>query len=92
MAKKKASGGLEAGTRVRVREQVTSPEFPDVSLAGWTGTIAEVTGKPPALKLIIEWDTATMGRLPADYVSRCEAQQLYYAMACLGSEDVDLVA
>lgn len=89
MAKKKAAGGLEAGTRVRVRDGVHSPEFPDVALAGWTGAVVETTGKPPAVKVILEWDAETLERMPADYVSRCEAQQLFYSMACLALEDVE---
>lgn len=88
MAKKKASGGLE-GTRIRVRPGVTSPEFPEVSLAGWTGTVIEATGKPPAVKVIIEWDATTLGQMPPDYVARCESQQLFYQMACLSDADVE---
>jgi hypothetical protein len=89
MAKKKASGGLE-GARVRVRDGVTSPEFPEVSIAGWTGTVVEVTGKPPAAKVVLEWDGDTLGRMPRDYITRCEAQQLFYQMACLGEADVEV--
>lgn len=88
MAKKKATGGLE-GTRIRVRPGVTSPEFPDVALTGWTGTVIEATGKPPAVKVIIEWDAATLEQMPADYVARCENQQLFYQMACLNDGDIE---
>ena len=42
MAKKKSAGGLDEGTRVRVKPNVASPEFPEVSLAGWTGAVMEV--------------------------------------------------
>ena len=92
MAKKKAAGGWSEGVRIRVKEAVTSPEFPEVSLAGWTGSVVEVTGKAPAQKLIIEWDDVTMAAMPAEYVSRCEAQQLFYRMACLGTDDVEVSA
>lgn len=88
MAKKKSSNSL-AGTKVRVREGVTSPEFPEIPLSGWTGLVVEAQGKPPAVQVIIEWDDATMAAMPADYVSRCEAQQLYYKMACLNEADVE---
>ena len=88
MAKKKATGGLE-GTRIRVRPGVTSPEFPDVALTGWTGTVIEATGKPPAVKVIIEWDATTLEQMPADYVARCENQQLFYQMACLNDADIE---
>ena len=89
MAKKTAPGGLGEGTRIRVKPGVASPEFPDVSLTGWTGSVIEVSGRPPAQKLIVEWDSATIQAIPADYVSRCEAQMLFHAMACLGQDDLE---
>lgn len=90
MAKKKASGGLDEGAKVRVKSGVPSPDFPDVSFAGWTGSVAEVTGKAPAQKFIVEWDSQTIANMPADYVSRCEAQMLFHAMACLSAQDLEL--
>jgi hypothetical protein len=92
MAKKKAAGGIAEGTPITVKPGVTSPEFSEVSIAGWTGKISEVTGKAPSQKLIIEWDDATLAKMPADYLAKCEAQQLYHRMACLPLEDVELPA
>ena len=89
MAKKKATGGLDEGTRVRVKPGVLSPDFPDVSFAGWTGSVMEVTGKPPTQKFIVEWDSNTMAAMPGDYVTRCEAQMLYHVMACLSMDDME---
>ncbi len=91
MAKKKSAGGLDAGARVRVKAGVSSPEFPEVSLGNWTGAVVEVSGKPPAQKFLVEWDDATLAAMPADYVSRCEAQQLFHAMAFLGADEIELV-
>jgi hypothetical protein len=88
MAKKKASNGLE-GSRIRVRAGVASPEFPEITIAGWTGTVVEVSGKPPAAKVIIEWDASTLSAMPPEYVKQCEAQQLFYQMACLAEGDVE---
>lgn len=90
MAKKKASGGLE-GSRIRVKPGIHSPEFPEISLAGWTGSIVETSGKAPDQKYIIEWDAATLAVMPPEYVAKCETEQLYYVMASLGSDDVELV-
>ena len=90
MAKKKATGGLE-GSRIRVKPGVSSPEFPEISLAGWTGTIVETSGKPPAHSVIIEWDAATLASMPAEYLSKCESQQLYHIMASLVGDAVELV-
>lgn len=86
MAKKKVIGSIAEGMRVRVREGVMSPEFPEISIAGWTGTVHEVTGKASPTNCILEWDPDTVSMMPADYVSRCEQGGLYHLMACL-SED-----
>lgn len=91
MAKKKATGGLDEGAKIRVRAGVASPDFPDVSFTGWTGSVVEVTGKPPTAKFIVEWDSPTIAAMPKDYISRCEAQMLFHAMACLEAGDLELV-
>lgn len=90
MAKKKVAGGVEVGSSARVKPDVVSPEFNDIAIGGWTGRIVEVTGKSPAQKVILEWDQPTIDQMPADYVSRCEAQQLAHWMACLDLEQVDI--
>lgn len=90
MAKKKATGGLE-GSCVRVKPGINSPEFPEISLAGWTGTVVEVSGKPPAHSVIVEWDATTLASMPADYVAKCESQQLYHLMASLSGESIETI-
>ncbi len=79
---------LPVGTRVVVNDDVTSPDFPDVSFAGWTGTIVEYLGKKADPRYIVEWDAETLSGMPADYASRCEEQQLFAAMACLERDQV----
>jgi hypothetical protein len=88
MAKKKATGGLE-GTRIRVKPGVNSSEFPEISLAGWSGTVVESSGKPPIQSIIVEWDATTLSSMPVDYLSKCESQQLYHVMASLAAADVE---
>ena len=90
MAKKKTAVGLAPGTAIRVKPGVMSPEFPEISLAGWVGSVVEATGKPPELTYIVEWTPATVAAMPPDYVQKCEAQQLYYVMASLGLDDVEM--
>ena len=88
MAKKQA-GKFGEGARVRVRPGVPSPEFPELSLAGWTGEVSETAGKKPAVQYVIEWDAATLAAMPPDYVARCEQQGLYHRMACLKEDDLE---
>lgn len=92
MAKKKTAVGLAAGTLIRVKPGEMSPEFPEISIAGWAGSVVETSGKPPQLFYIVEWDQATMDAMPAEYVQQCEAQQLYYRMASLPEAAVEQVA
>lgn len=91
MAKKKAAVGLPTGTRVRVKQGIMSPEFPDVPIGGWTGRVMEASGKPPMMSYIIEWDEMTMSSMPKEYVDKCEAQQLYYRMANVMESDLETV-
>lgn len=89
MAKKKSPGKYAVGSKVRVRTGVASPEFPEISIAGWIGTIVEVSGKGDAVQCVLEWDEATMQGMPAEYVQKCESESLYHAMACLSEEHLE---
>jgi hypothetical protein len=83
MAKKKTSDGLAVGARVRVKAGTNIPEVPEVSCGGWTGSVVEASGKKPTTKYVIEWDDATLAAIPESYLRTCEAQGLFYRMACL---------
>ena len=83
------SGLLSVGTRVRAKDGVVSPDFPDISFAGWTGKIVEVSGKKAPLKFFIEWEPAVVSEMPKTYIDRCEEQQIYYLWACLTESDIE---
>jgi|CXWL01.1.fsa_nt_gi hypothetical protein len=89
MAKKKSPGKFAVGSKVRVRDGIGSPEFPEISIAGWVGTIVEASGKGEDVQCVLEWDEATMQGMPADYVKKCEEGNLYHAMACLPEANLD---
>ncbi|MFM9964813.1 MAG: hypothetical protein ACKV2Q_26700 [Planctomycetaceae bacterium] len=86
---KSSTGKLAIGSRVRIREGVTSPDFSDVSFAGWTATIMELSGKKPKQKFILAFDDAVIAAMPPDYLQRCEEQRLLYTMACLEAEQLE---
>jgi hypothetical protein len=89
MAKNKSQGKLAVGTRIRAKAGVTAPEFPDVSCAGWTGSIVELSGKKSDPKYIVEWEEATVASMPAEYRRECEAQGLFYRMAQFEGADIE---
>ena len=84
-----SSGKLTVGSRVRVRAGITSPDFPEVSFAGWAATIVEFSGKKPNQKFILEFDDAVVAAMPADYLNKCEEQHLLYTMACLTGDQIE---
>ncbi len=78
------------GQHVKVVDGVTMPEFPDLSIAGWTGQVMETTGTGAKLKVILEWDDPTQARIPEDYRTHCDSQGLMAAMACLPAADLEV--
>ena len=93
MAKKRSSAKLAAGTRVRVKSGVAVPEFSDVICEGWTGVVENLIGKnKPDPKYVIEWDPETIDNMPAEYIAKCEENNLFHRMACLSREEIDVVA
>lgn len=61
-------------------------------MAGWSGTVIEVSGKKTPAQYVVEWDDATVQNMPAAYVTQCEAAGLYYRMACLSEQDIEKLA
>lgn len=90
MAKNGASK-VTSGTGVRVKQGVSLPEFPGISIAGWTGEVLETKGRGAAVQYIIQWDDRTVASMPADYRAHCEEHGLTHEMVCLSREDVEAV-
>lgn len=63
-----STGKLPIGSRVRVKDGVMSPDFADVSFAGWTATIMEFSGKKPNQKFIVVFDDAVIAAMPPGYL------------------------
>ena len=80
---------LAVGTRIRVRAGVTAPDVAEISIEGWTGVVAEVTGKKAQRKYIVEWDQCTIDNMPPEYLDVCEQKQLYHIMSCLERDDLE---
>ena len=86
----KKSTAPKPGTMLRVKEGVASPDFPDILFEGWRCKVVEVSKKKSGTKYIVEWDEVTVGSMPAEYVQRCEEQQLFYQMAYLDPSEVEI--
>ena len=90
MAKKRSSKPV-AGSKIRVKDGVDMPEFPEQSIEGWTGTVMETQGRGSSLKVIIEWTDESLSQMSDAYKKHCDDAGLFSGMACLPAENVELV-
>ncbi|HKI21072.1 MAG TPA: hypothetical protein VKA15_24485, partial [Isosphaeraceae bacterium] len=58
---KSGSPRFKLGDKVRVKYGVIDPDFPDIPLGGWTGTVTEVEQTDDQITYEIEWDERTLG-------------------------------
>ena len=99
--KKKRAGGkpskskpqpppkLAVGDGVRVKPGTTDPDFPDIPLGGWAGTVREVDRRSAPPTYLIEWDRHTLGQMHPVYRKRCERDGLELKSMWLGEGDID---
>src|SRR5262245_19882854 len=78
-----------AGAQVRVKPGTTDPDFPDIPLGGWAGTIKEVDQRSDPPTYLIEWDRHTLGHMHPVYRKRCERDGLELERMWLGEDDIE---
>jgi len=62
---------FSVGDKVRVCSGVSDPDYDDLIIGGWAGTIAEVrNGTPPTL--LVRWSKKTLEKRISIYRKRCE--------------------
>lgn len=76
-------------TVVRVRPGTTDPDFPDIPLGGWAGTIQEVDQRSAPPTYLIEWDRHTLDHMHPVYRKRCERDGLELERMWLGEDDIE---
>jgi len=91
MAKRRSSKP-KSGQRIQVKDGIEMPEFPGLVIGGWCGTVLETQGRGATSKVIVEWDDAAMEAMSDDYKQQCESQSLFYGMACLPADNVEISA
>ncbi len=80
---------FKPGDNVRVRHGVRDPDFPDIPLGGWAGTIKEVHQAEGETTLLVAWDRATLRGMHPIYKKRCERDGLELESMWLGDEDLE---
>ncbi len=78
-----------AGDRVRVRRGVTDPEYADLPLGGWAGTVADVDTRPSPPTYLIRWDRETLRQAHPVYKRRSERDGFEFGSMWLGADDLE---
>lgn len=80
---------FQTGNQVRVKHGVRDPDFADIPLGGWAGTVKEVEQAKGQTTYLIAWDRATLRKMHPVYKKRCERDGLELEAMWLGDEDIE---
>jgi hypothetical protein len=80
---------FSTGAQVRVKPGTTDPDFPDILLGGWAGTIREVDQRSTPPTYLIAWDRHTLGHKHPVFRKRCEPDGLDLESMWLGEDDIE---
>jgi hypothetical protein len=89
---KKASAipRFKIGDKVRVRSGVIDPDFSDMPLGGWTGTVTVIIEHKGQINCVFRLDSRTLASLHPIYRRRCERDGLDFETMGLGEEELEL--
>ena len=85
-----ASPRFQPGDRVRVKSGVADPNYSDIPLGGWAGTIEMSEQVDDQITYEIVWDRRTLDRMHPVYKNRCERDGLDPETMWLGEEDLEV--
>ena len=77
------------GAQVRVKPGATVPDFSDIPLGGWAGTIRDVDQRSALPTYLVEWNQHTLDNMHPIYRKRCERDGLELESMWLGEDDLE---
>src|SRR5271157_6267293 len=80
---------FQVGDKVRVKSGVIDPDFPDIPLGAWTGTVTEVEQADDQITYELKWNERTLNGMHPVYLKRCERDGLEMESMWLGEEDIE---
>jgi hypothetical protein len=80
---------LAVGTNVGVRRGVADPNFPHLSIEGWSGTIVEID-ENRAAACLVRWDGSTMEYADPVWRAPCERDGLVFEEMWLAEKDLSV--
>lgn len=88
MPRKKGRPRFDVGDPVRVKGGVADPDYPDIPIGGWAGTVKTVDEDDP-IGYLIHWNQRTLDNLHPVFKNRCERDGLDYEEMWLDEECVE---
>ena len=84
---------MKIGDFVKVKDGLKDPEYQLFDMSGWTGVISQKFDKVEGeiQVIVIEWDIATLNKLPVKYISSCIEDSCEFETMTLAEEDVHLM-
>jgi hypothetical protein len=73
---KSGSPRFQVGNKVRVKYGVIDPDFPDIPLGGWSGTVTEIIEHEGQINCVFKLDDRTLASIHPIYRKRCERDGL----------------
>lgn len=87
--KSQSAPKFRVGDKVRVRKGIPDPDFPDLPLGGWVGTVNQVEfRKGPAFYCIV-WSPETLAAVHPVFRKRCERDGLDDEHGYLAEDDLE---
>src|SRR4051794_3429921 len=80
---------FKVGDKVRVKPGVNDPDFPDMPLGGWSGTITEIIEHEGQVNCVFKLDQRTLASLHPIFKRRSEIDGLDYRFMGLGQGDIE---
>lgn len=71
-----APAKFAVGMIIRVKQGMMDPDFADMPLGGWTGTILEIDQQSHSKIYLVEWNQDTLDRMHPVYRKRCQRDDL----------------
>ena len=80
---------FDVGSAVRVKAGTRDPNYPDIPIGGWMGTVVEVEHERGQPSYEVEWNQATLDQIPPVYRKRCDRDDFLVERMWLDEIDLE---
>jgi len=80
---------FRVGDKVCVKKGIQDPDYPDIPLGGWVGTVKEVDQASRQCYYLITWSKETLENMPPVYIKRCDRDGLVREEMTLTGDDIE---